>query len=81
MELYLGWLNKYEVEEGENSPLGIILCTSKKQEQIELLGLDNGDIHVAEYLTNLVSMAQLEQRLHHSIAKAKQRLDLHYKDT
>ena len=81
MELYLSWLNKYEVEEDENPPLGIILCTSKKQEQIELLGLDKGDIHVAEYLTNLVSMEQLEQRLHHSIAKAKQRLDLHHKET
>ncbi|MBE0370637.1 PDDEXK nuclease domain-containing protein [Pseudoalteromonas aurantia] len=30
MELYLSWLNKYEVEEDENPPLGIILCTSKK---------------------------------------------------
>lgn len=75
MELYLSWLNKYETEEDENPPLGIILCTSKKQEQIELLGLDQGDIHVAEYLTNLVSMEQLEQRLHDSIAKAKLRLE------
>lgn len=78
MELYLNWLKKYETEANENPPLGIILCTSKKQEQIELLGIEGSDIHVAEYLTQLVSIEQLEQRLQHSIAKAKQRLD--YKD-
>ncbi|MDM1021517.1 PDDEXK nuclease domain-containing protein [Acinetobacter sp. VNK23] len=50
MELYLRWLAKYEQEAGENAPLGIILCTSKKHEQIELLDLENSDIHVAEYI-------------------------------
>ena len=78
MELYLNWLKKYETEAGENPPLGIILCTSKKKEQIELLEMEGSDIHVAEYLTSLVSIEMLEQRLHDSIAKAKQRLD--YKD-
>lgn len=37
----------------KNPPIGIILCTSKKQEQIELLGLENSNIHVSEYLTIL----------------------------
>jgi hypothetical protein len=32
MELYLRWLAKYEQEPGEASPLGIILCSGKKQE-------------------------------------------------
>ena len=71
-------LKKYETENDENPPLGIILCTSKKKEQIELLEMEGSDIHVAEYLTSLVSNELLEQRLHDSIAKAKQRLD--YKD-
>jgi len=31
MELYLKWLSKYEKEEGENEPLGIILCADKKR--------------------------------------------------
>lgn len=48
MELYLRWLAKYEQEPGEASPLGIILCSSKKQEQIELLELNQSGIHVAE---------------------------------
>ena len=50
MELYLRWLAKYEQEPGENPPLGIILCTGKTHEQIELLELDKSGIHVAEYI-------------------------------
>ena len=50
MELYLRWLDKHEREPEEASPLGIILCTGKKREQIELLELDKSGIHVAEYL-------------------------------
>jgi len=40
MELYLRWLDRHEREADEQAPLGIILCTGKKQEQIELLELD-----------------------------------------
>jgi predicted nuclease of restriction endonuclease-like (RecB) superfamily len=36
MELYLRWLAKYEREEDEALPLGIILCAGKNTEQIEL---------------------------------------------
>jgi hypothetical protein len=55
--------------------LGIILCSSKKQQQIELLEMEGSDIHVAEYLTHLMDVELLEQRLQHSIAKAKLRLE------
>ena len=51
MELYLRWLDRYEREPDELPPLGIILCTGKKSEQIELLEMDRSGIHVAEYLT------------------------------
>ena len=40
MELYLRWLDKYERQEGEDSPIGLILCTGEKKEQIELMELD-----------------------------------------
>ncbi len=75
MELYLRWLAKHEQEEGENSPLGIILCAGKKQEQIELLELDSAGIHVAEYLTTLPPKEVLKQRLHQAIINAKLRLE------
>ena len=75
MELYLRWLAKYEQEPGEASPLGIILCSGKKQEQIELLELDQTGIHVAEYLTELPPKAVLQQKLHEAIANSRHRLD------
>ena len=75
MELYLRWLAKHEQEPDENPPLGIILCAGKKQEQIELLELDQSGIHVAEYLTVLPPKAELEQKLHQAVINAKLRLD------
>jgi predicted nuclease of restriction endonuclease-like (RecB) superfamily len=63
MELYLRWLDKHEREPEEASPLGIILCTGKKREQIELLELDKSGIHVAEYLTALPPRGVLVERL------------------
>ena len=64
MELYLRWLAKHEQQAGEESPLGIILCAGKKEEQIELLELGQSGIHVAEYLTALPSRELLQQKLH-----------------
>lgn len=73
MELYLRWLDKYERQSGEDSPIGIILCAGKKQEQIELLELGNSGIHVAEYLVDLPSRELLRNKLHRAIALARQR--------
>nr|WP_052149476.1 PDDEXK nuclease domain-containing protein [Burkholderia pseudomallei] len=75
MELYLRWLAKHEQEPGEAPPIGIILCAGKKQEQIELLELGKGGIHVAEYLTVLPPRETLQAKLHQSIAAARARLD------
>lgn len=70
MELYLKWLDKYERKEGEEAPLGLILCSEKRQEQIELLELDKGHIRVSEYLTQLPSKKLLAQKLHRAIEMA-----------
>lgn len=71
MELYLRWLDKFEREPGESSPLGIILCTGKKAEQIELLELSKSGIHVAEYLTTLPPRAMLAERLREATRRAR----------
>lgn len=73
MELYLKYLEKYEKEEDENTPLGIILCSDKNQEQIELLELEKSDIHVAKYLTILPPKEEFEKRLHKAIQNAKEK--------
>ena len=48
MELYLRWLEQNEMEPGEESPLGLLLCTEGSEEQIELLQLDKSGIQVTQ---------------------------------
>ncbi len=74
MELYLRYLEKYETVEGENSPVGLILCTGKTEEHIELLRLDESNIKVAEYLMLLPDKKLLQQKLHNAVEIAKQKL-------
>ena len=74
MELYLRWLARHEQQEGEEPPLGIILCAGTKHEQVELLELDAAGIHVAEYLTTLPPREVLQERLHRAIEQARLRL-------
>jgi predicted nuclease of restriction endonuclease-like (RecB) superfamily len=74
MELYLRYLEKYEKVEGENQPIGLILCAGKNEEHIELMQLDKSNIRVAEYLTELPDKAVLRQKLHQAIENARNRL-------
>jgi predicted nuclease of restriction endonuclease-like (RecB) superfamily len=71
MELYLRYLEKHDKEQGEESPLGLILCSEKSPEQIELLKLEESGIKVAEYLTQLPSKKLLEEKIAHAIEVAK----------
>ena len=63
MELYLKWLNRYERKDGEEAPVGLILCTTTSREQVELLELHKDGIMVAEYWTELPPKHILEARL------------------
>ncbi len=75
MKLYLKWLDKYEKQEGENAPIGLILCAGKSNEQIELLEMHNDGIMVAEYWTELPSQRELEAKLHSLLIEAKARIE------
>lgn len=75
MELYLRWLARHDQEPGDGPPLGIILCTGKKREQIELLELDKSGIHVAEYLTELPPREVFAAKLEQALAHARHRLE------
>ena len=72
MELYLRWLEQNEMQPGEESPLGLLLCTEGSEEQINLLQLDKSGIRVAQYLTELPSKEVLLRQLQKSIAAAKE---------
>jgi predicted nuclease of restriction endonuclease-like (RecB) superfamily len=74
VELYLRWLEKHERQPGEESPLGLILCTGKSDEHIELLRLDQSGIRVASYLTELPPRAILHKKLRQAVVNAKARL-------
>lgn len=64
MDLYLSWLKEHEVRQDENEPVGLILCSSKKKQHVELL-LRCGPhkMQVSEYLTKLPDKKLLEERL------------------
>ena len=75
MELYLRWLQKYEQQPGEFSPIGLILCSSKSEEQIELLQLGKSGIRVAAYITELPPRELLQKKLHEAVKLARARLE------
>lgn len=75
MELYLRWLEKYDMAEGENKPIGLILYAGKNEEHIELMHLDDSNIRVADYLTKLPDRKLLEQKLQLAIERAHNRLN------
>lgn len=71
MELYLRWLEQNEMQEGEESPLGLLLCTEGSTEQIELLQLDKSGIRVAQYLTELPPKELLFEQIKKSLKGIK----------
>lgn len=71
MELYLRWLQKNEMQEGEHKPIGLLLCSEGNTEHIELLMLEEKDIKVAQYLTDLPSKEWFADKLHRAIEIAK----------
>ena len=75
MELYLRWLEQNEMEPGEETPLGLLLCTEGSEEQIELLQLDKAGIKVAQYMTELPPREVLMRQIQKSLEAAKERFD------
>lgn len=72
IELYLRWLEKYEMQPDENPPIGIILCSEKSDERVELLQLDKGGIRVSKFITELPPKEVFEKHLHAAIERARE---------
>jgi predicted nuclease of restriction endonuclease-like (RecB) superfamily len=75
MELYLKWLNRYEKQEDENEPIGLILCAESNREQIELLEMHKDGIMVAEYWTVMPPKVELQAKLHQLLIEARERIE------
>ncbi|MCK2128231.1 PDDEXK nuclease domain-containing protein [Thauera aromatica] len=73
MELYLRWLNQHDRAEGEEAPIGLILCATKDAEQVKLMDMDAANIRVAEYLAHIPDMKVLQAQLHRAVALARER--------
>jgi hypothetical protein len=74
MELYLRWLEKYEMRVHEELPIGLILCADNKTEIMELLMIDEKRIRVANYATEMPEAKIIKQKLHKAISNAKAKI-------
>ena len=75
MELYLKWIDRYEKQDGENPPIGLILCAERSREQIELLQMHKDGILVAEYWTGLPPKKEFEQKIHAILLETRERME------
>ena len=75
MEFYLRWLKKHEMLAGEEDPLGLILCSEKSDERIEVMELAERGIRVGAYLTELPPKTVLRQKLHDAVRLAQAHLE------
>ena len=74
MLLYLRYLDKNERKQGEESPIGLILCSEGNTEHVEYLMLDdNSPIKVAQYYTQLPDKKLLAEKLQRAVAIARER--------
>ena len=77
MRLYLRYLDRNERREGEESPIGLILCSEGNTEHIEYLMLDDDSpVKVAQYYTQLPDKKLLAEKLQRAIAIARE----HYEE-
>jgi predicted nuclease of restriction endonuclease-like (RecB) superfamily len=74
MELYLRWLETHDMQPGEEPPIGLLLCAGKSDDHVTLLRLDQGDIRVAQYLTELPPRELLEKKLHAAVEFAREKM-------
>jgi len=71
MRLYLRWLNRNDRKPGEESPIGLILCSEGNTEHIEYLMLEDSDIRIAQYYTSLPDVELLKMKLQRAVKIAQ----------
>lgn len=76
MELYLKYLQKYDKQPHENTPIGLLLCSEGNTEHVELLLLGKENIKVAQYLTALPDKKWFIEKLNKAITVAQQNAKL-----
>jgi hypothetical protein len=70
MQLYLNYFKENEMVEGENPPIGILLCTEKKETLVRYTttGIEN-TIFVSKYQINLPSEAEIKSLIENDLKR------------
>lgn len=73
LNTYVSWYRKNVMTDGDNSPIGILLCTKKNQAMVEyaLAGMDN-NLFVSKYQLELPSKEDMQRFLEESISKTSE---------
>ena len=68
LNTYVSWYRTNEMREGDNPPVGILLCTGKDSTLVEyaLAGMDN-NLFVSKYLLELPSKEEMQAFLERSL--------------
>lgn len=61
------------MQPGENPPIGIVLCSEKSDERVELLQLEKSGIRVSQFIRELPPKDIFEKRLHEAIERAREK--------
>lgn len=75
MELYLRWLEKHEMLEGEGLPIGIVLCAHENTEEVEFYELNNANICTVEHLAQLPTKEIFREELHRAVVYSREILE------
>ncbi len=59
MQIYVNYYKKTQMIEGENEPIGILLCADKDDAVVEMTLGDNNNSYASKYLTYLPTKEQL----------------------
>ena len=60
MQMYVNYYKKTQMIDGENEPIGIVLCADKDEAVVEMtLGDDVKNVYASKYLTYLPSKEEL----------------------
>ena len=60
MQMYVNYYKKTQMIEGENEPIGILLCADKDDAVVEMtLGDSVKNVHTSKYLTYMPSKEEL----------------------
>lgn len=64
MQMYVNYFTRYQMNEGDNPPVGLLLCARKSDTLVELtLPEDNRQIYAAKYMPYLPTEEELKREL------------------